>query len=65
MEKSLLDEVDCISSISGGSFTAAYYGLFGERIFRDFRPRFLDVNVERALAVRAANPLNWFRLASL
>ena len=24
VEKSLLDEVDCISSVSGGSFTAAY-----------------------------------------
>jgi predicted acylesterase/phospholipase RssA len=56
--------VDCISSISGGSFTAAYYGLFGERIFTDFRPRFLDVDVEDALIRRAVNPLNWFRLAS-
>ena len=64
VEKSLLDEVDCISSISGGSFTAAYYGLFRERIFTEFRPRFLDVNVEEALALRAANPGNWFRLAS-
>lgn len=63
-EKSLLDEVDCISSISGGSFTAAYYGLFGARIFEEFRPRFLDVNVERALVARAANPLNWLRLVS-
>jgi hypothetical protein len=63
-EKSLLDEVDCISSISGGSFTAAYYGLFGARIFQEFRPRFLDVNVERALVARAANPLNWLRLVS-
>lgn len=64
VEKSLLQEVDCISSISGGSFTAAYYGLFGERIFTDFRPRFLDVDVEDALIRRAVNPLNWFRLAS-
>jgi NTE family protein len=63
-EKSLLDEVDCISSISGGSFTAAYYGLFGARTFEEFRPRFLDVNVEAALVGRAVNPLNWFRLAS-
>lgn len=64
VEKSLLDEVDCISSISGGSFTAAYYGLFGARIFQEFRPRFLDVDVERALVARAANPLNWVRLVS-
>jgi predicted acylesterase/phospholipase RssA len=32
----LLDEVDVISSVSGGSFTAAYYGLFGDRIFDEF-----------------------------
>src|SRR5262245_34256537 len=32
----LLDEVDLISSVSGGSFTAAYYGLYGDRIFSDF-----------------------------
>jgi NTE family protein len=64
VEKSLLDEVDCISSISGGSFTAAYYGLFRERIFTEFRQRFLDVDVEAALLRRVANPGNWFRLAS-
>jgi predicted acylesterase/phospholipase RssA len=62
--KSLLDEVDCISSISGGSFTAAYYGLFGERIFSDFRERFLDADIERALLGNLLNPVNWFRLAS-
>jgi predicted acylesterase/phospholipase RssA len=63
-EKSLLDEVDCISSVSGGSFTAAYYGLFSDRIFSDFRERFLERNVERALIGEAASPVNWFRLAS-
>ena len=63
-EKSLLEEVDCISSISGGSFTAAYYGLFGGRIFDDFRDKFLNVNVEHALFWRLFNPVNWVRLAS-
>lgn len=37
----LLDQVNVISSVSGGSYTAAYYGLFGSRIFDDFVPRFL------------------------
>ena len=32
----LLDEVDVISGVSGGSFTAAYYGAFGDRVFTDF-----------------------------
>ncbi len=35
-QRKLIHEVDSISSVSGGSFTAAYYGLFGERIFEDF-----------------------------
>lgn len=64
VEKSLLDEVDCISSVSGGSFTAAYYGLFGDRIFTDFRTRFLETDVEQALSWRLFNPVNWVRLAS-
>lgn len=63
-DKRLLDEVDCISSVSGGSFTAAYYALFGERLFRDFRPRFLDRNIERELVLRTLNPVNLLRLAS-
>ena len=36
----LLDEVDWISGVSGGSFTAAYYGLFRDRIVRGFRDAF-------------------------
>ena len=35
-KRRLLDEVDAIGSVSGGSFTAAYYGLFGDQIFEDF-----------------------------
>jgi NTE family protein len=61
---SLLDEVDCISGISGGSFTAAYYGLFGNRIFQDYRERFLDRDIQGELFGLALNPLNWPRLAS-
>jgi len=63
-EKRLLDEVDCISSVSGGSFTAAYYGLFRERLFEDFRARFLERDIQGALASRLFNPINLVRLAS-
>ena len=38
-ERRVLDEVDVISSVSGGSFTAAYFGLFGDRIFEDFEEK--------------------------
>lgn len=61
---SLLAEVDCISSVSGGSFTAAYYGLFGPRLFEDFRARFLDRDIQGALARRLLNPATLWRLAS-
>jgi NTE family protein len=61
----LLDEVDLVSGVSGGSFTAAYYGLFGDRIFEDFEERFLRRNVQGDLVRRILfNPVNWFRLGS-
>jgi NTE family protein len=64
-KRRLLDEVDTISSVSGGSFTAGYYGLFGERIFQDFEPRFLKKNVQGELVSSTFfNPVNWVRLFS-
>lgn len=63
-DKTLLDEVDCISSVSGGSFTAAYYGLFRDRLFTDFRERFLERDIQGALLAPLFNPVNWIRLAS-
>ncbi len=63
-QRRLLDEVDLISAVSGGSFTAAYYGLFGDQIFEEFEGRFLKKNIQRALIARWLLPLTWFRLAS-
>jgi len=60
----LLDEVDVISSISGGSFTAAYYALNHDRIFDDFETRFLRQNIQRKLLWQFCYPWNWVRLAS-
>jgi NTE family protein len=56
--RSLLDEVDTISGVSGGSFPAAYYGLYGDRIFEEFEPRFLRKNIQGALVLRALRPWN-------
>ncbi len=61
--RSLLDEVDVISSVSGGSYAAAYYGLYGRRIFRDFGERFLYRDIQQALATQVLNPANWPALA--
>jgi NTE family protein len=65
-ERRLLDEVDVISSVSGGSFTAAYYGLFGDKLFDPgkFEKVFLYRNIEGELIASLFNPINWFRLAS-
>jgi NTE family protein len=57
---SLIDEVDTISSVSGGSFTSAYYGLYGDRIFEDYEQAFLRRNVEGSLIRGLLNPLRLF-----
>lgn len=59
-ERSLLDEVDVISSVSGGSFTSAYYTLFGDEIFNadsNFHRRFLYHRVQSDLAKQAVYSL--------
>ncbi|HTL58957.1 MAG TPA: patatin-like phospholipase family protein [Candidatus Limnocylindrales bacterium] len=60
----MLDEVDIISSVSGGSFTSAYYALCGDRIFSDFESRFLKKHVQTSLLLRTLTPWNQIRLAS-
>ncbi len=62
--KRLLDEVDIISSVSGGSFTAAYYALNRDRLFDGrFDQVFLKKNIEKALFAEALTPSNWPDLA--
>ncbi len=59
----LLDEVDLISAVSGGAFTAAYYALHGREIFDSYVPRFLHRDTEEDLWNTVLSPLNWARLA--
>jgi NTE family protein len=60
----LLDEVDVITGVSGGSFTALAYGLYGDKLFDEYEVRFLKRNVQGELTVRLLNPLNWGALSS-
>jgi len=63
-ERRVLDEVDVISSVSGGSFTAAYFGLFGDRIFEDFEEKFLTANVQGHLKGDLFKPWVWMTIGS-
>lgn len=64
-DKRLLDELDVMFALSGGTFTAGYYALFGERIFHDFEYSFLRKDWESELRHRILrSPSNWFRLWS-
>jgi NTE family protein len=64
-KKRLLDELDVIFALSGGSFPAAYYTLYGDRLFQDFEHRFLRKDWESELRSRIFwSPSNWLRLWS-
>ena len=52
--KSLLDRVDFVSGVSGGSVTAAYFGLKRREALVDFRERFLLRNAEEDLRTRVS-----------
>ncbi len=57
----LIDEVDLITGVSGGSFTALAYALHGEKLFGEYEQRFLKRDVQGDLIARALNPVNWHR----
>jgi len=58
----MLDEVDLVTGVSGGSFTALAYALYGERLFDIYEDAFLRRDVEGDLLRRLFNPFNWPRL---
>ena len=60
----LLDEVDVITGVSGGSFTALAYGLYGDKLFDDYEQRFLKRDVQGEIVSRTFSPANWGKLWS-
>ena len=60
----LLDSVDIITGVSGGSFTALAYGLYGDRLFDFYEKTFLKRNVQGELIAQSLNPFNWPAFAS-
>ena len=55
----MLNRVDAISGVSGGSFTALAYALLGDRVFDEFPRRFLLRDVQGALIKEVLDPLHW------
>ena len=61
----MLDAVDVISSVSGGSIVSAYYALHGDDLFRRFRKDYLERDVQSALLRSMLfSPVTWARLMS-
>jgi len=64
VKRRLLDEVDVISAVSGGTFPATYYALRGEKTFEEFEAKVLSREFESELVWHILTPTNWFRLPS-
>ena len=60
----LLDQIDVITGVSGGSFTALAYRLYGDKLFDDYEKRFLKRDVQGEITRRTLNPSNWGALSS-
>jgi NTE family protein len=60
----LIDAVGIITGVSGGSFTALAFGLYGDQLFADYEQRFLKRNVQGEIISRALNPYYWGNLSS-
>ena len=63
-DTSLLDQLDVISGVSGGSIVAAYYAAFGAQTFPAFEQKFLRQNFQDNLISNMLKPGNLYDLSS-
>jgi len=61
-EAPLIDQVKVVSSVSGGSVVAAWFGFAGPRRLDELNSRFLSRNNMAELEWQAADPVTWGRL---
>jgi NTE family protein len=57
--RSLLDELDSITAVSGGSFPAMHYGLYRDKSFETFPGDFLKVDINAYVYGTYLLPWNW------
>jgi NTE family protein len=60
----LIDQVDLVMGVSGGSLIAAYYALKGPDGFLDFEREFLNARLQSDLLWRLGSPRSLWRLGS-
>lgn len=64
-KNNLIDEVDLVSSVSGGSVTAAYWALKGSGGFEDLEDRFLKQDIHSAMIAKGIVTLPWTLLVGM
>lgn len=60
----LIEHIDVITGVSGGSFTALAYGLYGQRLFDIYEQSFLKRDIQGDLIAGVFDPSNWGDLLS-
>lgn len=63
-ETTLLDSVELISGVSGGSVLASYYAAFGDAALTNFERDFLLTNFQASLIGQVLSPATQYRLSS-
>jgi NTE family protein len=58
-DSTLLDEIDLLAGVSGGSFPAAHFGLYGKTSFKTFPDEFLYPDIEAYIWGTFLLPWNW------
>jgi NTE family protein len=57
--RSLLDELDYVAAVSGGSFPAMHYGLYRDKSFETFPSEFLKADINAYIYGTYLFPWNW------